>query len=208
MDQITTLGHFIIVLGIELALDGIVVLLGPGAEGPLQPIFLPVDQYFLHRSFLLVRLSRVLKPRVEATADLHLRHPAHVVRQDFLGEIFRLGNDGNFTGLDSFDLFSLVFNGQGLTFDVSRHVICFLHVGHLHLCGLDILPLLEGSTNGVSHDAIHGAVHELPRKFELSHVLFPSGDTVLQVGITASQFKPIAPGCDVRTTSRCLSLRA
>lgn len=60
MDQIATLGHFIIVLGIELALDGIVVLLGPGAEGTLQPVFLPVDQYFLHSSLLLVSLSRVL----------------------------------------------------------------------------------------------------------------------------------------------------
>ena len=43
MDQITTLVHLILILGVQLALNRIVMLLCPGAECPLQLILHPVD---------------------------------------------------------------------------------------------------------------------------------------------------------------------
>ena len=60
------------------------MLLSPSSEGLLQPVLLPIDQYFFHRALLLVRLPRVLQPCVEAAANLHLSHAAHVVGHDLL----------------------------------------------------------------------------------------------------------------------------
>ena len=97
MHQVTPLINLILEFCIQLALNRIVMLLGPGTERFLQPVLLPVDEHLLHRALLLVRLPRVLQPGVEAASDLHLCHSAHVVSHDFLRQILRFGNDGQAT---------------------------------------------------------------------------------------------------------------
>lgn len=206
MHQVTPLINLILEFCIKFALNRIVMLLGPGTECFLQPVLLPVDEHLLHRALLLVRLPCVLQPGVEAASDLHLCHSAHVVRHDFLRQILGLGDDGQATGLDSLDLLLLVFDLQVLTLNMSRHVVSFFHISHLHIRRLNVLPLLEGSSNSVAHHAVHGAVHELPGKFKLTDVFLPGGNAVFQVRIASHQIEPIAAGCDVLTTSGCFGL--
>ena len=170
----------LLVGGAELALDGAVVLAGPGAEGSEQPILLPVDQDLLHRALFLVLLACVLQPRIEASTVLHLSHAAHVVGHDFLGEALGLGLDGDAPRLHGLDLFPLVLNGQVLALDRGTHALCLLHEGHLHLSSLDVLPLLEGGACQVPGNAIHRSLHELSRQLKFADVLLPGGHAVLQ----------------------------
>ena len=87
VDQVPPLIHLLLVLSVQFTLNRIVMLLGPGAEGSLKLVFHPVDEDFSHGALLLVGLARVFEPGVEAAAELHLGHAAHVVRHDFLREI-------------------------------------------------------------------------------------------------------------------------
>lgn len=86
------------------------------------------------------------------------------------------------------------------------HTVCLLHVRHLHICGLDILPSFESTATFIPDKAIHGADHELSGEFKLPYILFPGGNTVLEVTSATSHVNPVTPTVDVFSTPGGFSL--
>jgi len=103
-------GQSIMVISIELTLNGVIVLFGPSAESFQKPVLFPINHDFFHSTLLLVIFASVLKPCIETSAILHLSHTTHVICHDFLGQILRFGLNCNTTRFDSLDLFSLIYD--------------------------------------------------------------------------------------------------
>ena len=151
----------VMVISVELTLNGIIVLFGPRTESFQKPVLFPIYHYFFHSPLLLVIFASVLKPCVETSAILHLCHTTHVICHYFLGQILRFGLNCNTTRLDSLDLFSLINDLKVLVFNMSIHVHSLFHVGHLHLSSLYILPFLESHANQVPDVSIDCSGHKL-----------------------------------------------
>jgi len=84
LGQLSSLVDCFLKLCVHLALNGRVVLICPGSEGALKLVLGPVGGHFAKCALLLTRLARVLQPRKEAAAHLHLCHSHHVVSHHLL----------------------------------------------------------------------------------------------------------------------------
>ena len=95
-----------------------------------------------------------------------------------------------------------------MTLNDGLHVVSLLHVSHLNVRRLDILPLFESRADCVPNHSVHGTIHEFPSQFQLSDVILPCGQTVFEIGIASGQFKPVASLGDVLASSGCFGLCA